>query len=542
MAVAGRLDNHYISSQQSLGSPAHLVKLCIVNSLGYHRSACVAAPESFFNPLIVDSIVDYNSGEESLVTFEYEGLKNHCSICYHLSHLAQDFPFRSPPPEPIEPMVPSIPSLDRKEVLPGDHIVDAQVSAYPIRTHVPLNDTVSQESDRLQAFSTRLDRHGRPFGDRVSAVTNGARPLRNKITPSIPRKLSGHERSKRHWNKVNGPSFYMKAQYRNRADDRRSYGASREGHCREGNEDTALERERRNHNQRIVSLQFPPGQLQATSPSYTTNRAPRRSGAERQGNSSYQVARTNVATGNSDEQETPRQVEGDLLPRDYQQEGAVLPRPPLERALIFPELPPPRSIPTAEEVMEELMEASHQYVNHPDPVEREARIQRVLETNAQGIMEETAARIIVSATTQSPAQQLICFQPEGGIYRSTGQEISFSNGAERESASMVPSENVTLRSARPPRTKKNSGASRGLMGANLRKHNLALMQRSPATHQHAEDNQLSTPANGSRLRHGRRPTDTSSQNNVPVDQETIGRSSPRRLQESHCSVEQNPPR
>ena len=63
---------------------------------------------------------------------------------------------------------------------------------------------------------------------------------------------------------------------------------------------------------------------------------------------------------------------------------------------------------------------SHQYVNHPDPVEREARIQRVLETNAQGIMEETAARIIVSATTQSPAQQLICFQPEGRIYRSTG--------------------------------------------------------------------------------------------------------------------------
>ncbi|WZZ40062.1 hypothetical protein YC2023_036321 [Brassica napus] len=88
---------------------------------------------------------------------------------------------------------------------------------------------------------------------------------------------------------------------------------------------------------------------------------------------------------------------------------------------------------------------------------------------------------------------------------------------------MVPSENVTLRSAHPPRTKKNSGASRCLMGANLRKHNLTLMQRSPATRQQAEDNQLSTPANGSRIRHGRRPTDTSSQNNVPVDQErTLG--------------------
>ncbi|KAF3583226.1 hypothetical protein F2Q69_00032295 [Brassica cretica] len=56
------------------GSPAHLVKLCIFNSLGYHGSACVAAPESFFNPLIVDSIVDYNSGDESLVSDEGGGI------------------------------------------------------------------------------------------------------------------------------------------------------------------------------------------------------------------------------------------------------------------------------------------------------------------------------------------------------------------------------------------------------------------------------------------------------------------------------------
>lgn len=51
------------------------------------------------SPLIKESIINYSSGEESLITLEYEGLKNHCSLCNRLSHLNLDCPERGPPAE-----------------------------------------------------------------------------------------------------------------------------------------------------------------------------------------------------------------------------------------------------------------------------------------------------------------------------------------------------------------------------------------------------------------------------------------------------------
>lgn len=87
-------------------------------------------------------------------------------------------------------------------------------------------------------------------------------------------------------------------------------------------------------------------------------------------------------------------------------------RLPLERNLDMSDFPPLQPIlPTTEQVMGELLEVTYQYTNHPDPIEREARRLRVLESNSQGIMEETAARIIESertaAMSSSPAQQLV---------------------------------------------------------------------------------------------------------------------------------------
>lgn len=39
-------------------------------------------------PLVKETMIDFDTGEESLLTLEYEGLKNHCSVCSRLSHLA----------------------------------------------------------------------------------------------------------------------------------------------------------------------------------------------------------------------------------------------------------------------------------------------------------------------------------------------------------------------------------------------------------------------------------------------------------------------
>ncbi|CAH8318645.1 unnamed protein product [Eruca vesicaria subsp. sativa] len=54
-------------------------------------------------------------------------------------------------------------------------------------------------------------------------------------------------------------------------------------------------------------------------------------------------------------------------------------------------------IPTMEEVMEELHNATRRYLNYPDPVEAAARRQRVLHGDANGEMEDAAAGIIKAA-------------------------------------------------------------------------------------------------------------------------------------------------
>lgn len=66
----------------------------------------------------------------------------------------------------------------------------------------------------------------------------------------------------------------------------------------------------------------------------------------------------------------------------------------------FPQAPP---LPSTEEVMNELHEVTLQYINCDDPVESTARRQRVLHGDAQGDMEEAAARIIAAAATANTA-------------------------------------------------------------------------------------------------------------------------------------------
>lgn len=42
--------------------------------------------------ITVETIIEYASGEESLVTLDYEGLENHCSFCFRLTHLRAECP------------------------------------------------------------------------------------------------------------------------------------------------------------------------------------------------------------------------------------------------------------------------------------------------------------------------------------------------------------------------------------------------------------------------------------------------------------------
>lgn len=158
------------------------------------------------NPLTKETMIDFDSEEESLLTLEYEGLMNHCSICLRLSHLAVDCPLRAsaeaiiPPLSPMkqQQLAPPAPSRVYGDTTSLNHLgnyheeEDQRKPQGALTSHKNCRDS--------QPFSSRLDRHGKPFGDRVSLTSSLARPLKNKITPSSAHYHSGeeHRRSRYH--------------------------------------------------------------------------------------------------------------------------------------------------------------------------------------------------------------------------------------------------------------------------------------------------------------------------------------------------------
>ncbi|KAH0903470.1 hypothetical protein HID58_042973 [Brassica napus] len=74
------------------------------------------------------------------------------------------------------------------------------------------------------------------------------------------------------------------------------------------------------------------------------------------------------------------------------------PPPPLGRNLAENDYPPDPRIPSRDQVLEELRESTFQYTNVSDPSEAAARKQRVIHSEENGLMEQTADRIIVAAS------------------------------------------------------------------------------------------------------------------------------------------------
>ncbi|XP_013624811.1 uncharacterized protein LOC111209554 [Brassica napus] len=65
-------------------------------------SARVRVAVNGLNPLVKETIIEFDSGEESKITLEYERLENHCTICLLLSHKSEHCPSRAPEPSPRE--------------------------------------------------------------------------------------------------------------------------------------------------------------------------------------------------------------------------------------------------------------------------------------------------------------------------------------------------------------------------------------------------------------------------------------------------------
>ena len=132
-------------------------------------------------PLIMEAAMDFDSGEESIISLHYENLGNHCSNCYRLSHLQSHCPERP--------------------TLVTTHQTDSNAEGITHRQTIPISShpgpwipTTAPESDN-RPYQQRLDRHGKPFGNRVSTAVLRPTGPKNKIAPRLPH---DHARSKEH--------------------------------------------------------------------------------------------------------------------------------------------------------------------------------------------------------------------------------------------------------------------------------------------------------------------------------------------------------
>lgn len=99
-------------------------------------------------------------------------------------------------------------------------------------------------------------------------------------------------------------------------------------------------------------------------------------------------------------------------------EGSTSPmnlRRPLERNLDKEGFPAPPGFQSEDQILESLQEVTVQYTNVDDPIERAARFQRVLESEARGLMAETArAMYVAQINNPSPRQVQETVQQHSG--------------------------------------------------------------------------------------------------------------------------------
>ncbi|KAL0747895.1 hypothetical protein Bca101_029897 [Brassica carinata] len=161
-----------------------------------------------FKPLVKQSIIEFGSGEDSLITLDYERLENHCSICYSLCHSSNDCPqnlegtgVTVSPKEDHGPILPST-EIDPKRYEPDP---------YKLQKRRDMMRTITKEKeldDTSTDFQSRVDRYGKSFGNRVTTrqtrnppppETSGAKVYRQSVAQASWRTMNNNE---------NAPKYY----------------------------------------------------------------------------------------------------------------------------------------------------------------------------------------------------------------------------------------------------------------------------------------------------------------------------------------------
>lgn len=137
----------------------------------------------------METIVEFGAGEEILVTLKYEGLKRLCSNCNSLTHSSRFCPQIYTKPTHNNRL-----EAPRKEENIGNiNYSSCDRDLSPSKNHTALKSPSRLISHRPQKspprrhafFNERVDRHVRPFGDRIPPKPYQAKPQRYKITPDL---------------------------------------------------------------------------------------------------------------------------------------------------------------------------------------------------------------------------------------------------------------------------------------------------------------------------------------------------------------------
>ncbi|WZZ89995.1 hypothetical protein YC2023_118574 [Brassica napus] len=114
-------------------------------------------------PFSKDSFIDFPSGEEIPITFEYENMANHCSICNMLTHSSRNCDRR----QKYTASIPNATSESKIKNRESRDPVSRRYSSQTRRSPPPrraLSPSSRNPNHSDAAFNQKVDRHGRPYG------------------------------------------------------------------------------------------------------------------------------------------------------------------------------------------------------------------------------------------------------------------------------------------------------------------------------------------------------------------------------------------
>jgi len=367
-------------------------------------------------PLEKKYIIEYDSGEESLIYLEYEKLENHCSFCQSLSHLKKDCLHFLEGNKTLT----SQKKLEESKQLEGQNNYERREPPSDRRNEKIYKDKeLNQQYLRLEmsdynkerspkAFNDRVDRHGNSFGNRIATKQTRVPPPVKATTDRAD--TTQNWRSRTHTQEVENQG-YVSPPYTNRRDGRRERNYMRAPFPQRGLSEWRIKPT--NLHSVMEELEQIQDKSQRTQRDLPAHKSLHQTQGEKQAEEQVlkeldEATRLYLSCPDPTEAAARKQrvMNGDAKGQREETAAFILNSHSLHSTLPpgMSQEVPNNSKQTKEQIMEDLQEVAKQYLSCTDPIEAAARKQRVLTGDASGLMEETSASIL--AASEPPRRPL----------------------------------------------------------------------------------------------------------------------------------------